>query len=44
MLRSGPAPSKPGPPTSIINQENVPTDMATDQSDGDRSSAEILSI
>ena len=32
--------SELGPPTSIINQGNVPTDMSLGQSDGDSSSIE----
>ena len=31
-----------GPPTSIINQENVLTDMPTGQNDGGSSSTEAL--
>lgn len=35
--------SGPGPPTSIIDQENAPTDMFTGQSDGDIFSVVVAS-
>lgn len=42
LPRDGTDPGDLGPPTSTINQENVLTDMPTDQNDGGSSSTEAL--